>query len=146
MRKDTKVEDLKDYIDSEDLSSRAVTIDAIAVDESESEFLTEEIVEESNSENIDLSKYKEYEAQLEPLIEEGCIDAFDNVEYLADLDSVDEFDLEDSTEELFPGVRVLKRKVLTEDDADEILENAINSKKSLSEELFPGVTVIKKEK
>lgn len=146
MRKDTKVEDLKDYIDSEDLSSRAVTIDAIAVDESESEFLTEEIVEESNSKNVDLSKYKEYEAQLEPLIEEGYIDAFDNVEYLADLDSIDEFDLEDSTEELFPGVRVLKRKVLTEDDADEILENAINSKKSLSEELFPGVTVIKKEK
>lgn len=145
MRKDTKVEDLKDYIDSEDLSSRAVTIEAIATDESESDFLSGEIVDKLSVSDTDLSKYKDYEAELEPLIEDGYVDAFDNIEYLADLESVDEFDLDDSTEELFPGVRVLKRKSLTEDDADAILENAINSKKSLSEELFPGVKVTRKE-
>ena len=37
------------------------------------------------------------------------VDAFDNIEYIDDLDFLAE-DLDDYTEELFPGFRVLKKK------------------------------------
>ncbi|MGL5820070.1 MAG: hypothetical protein ACRCYE_00325 [Sarcina sp.] len=117
MNKDSKVEDLKDYIDGNDLSSRAIQIEAIAKDQLESEFLKEEV--ETDLEDIDIegSKYAEYEKALKDILGEDdeYVDAFENVTYLADIDGIEEFDLDDSTEELFPGVRILKKK----DDNDD---------------------------
>ncbi|WP_066873702.1 hypothetical protein [Clostridium mediterraneense] len=112
MSRDSKVEDLKEYIEDEELATRAINIDAIAVDELESNFLlseidTDEVVE---NEKMNFSKYNEYEKEILELDEEEYLDAFENVEYLADIEDLDEFDLDDSTEELFPGVRILKKK------------------------------------
>ena len=111
MSRDSKVEDLNEYIEGEELSTRAINIDAIAVDELESNFLLTEIEVDEAAENneVDLSKYNEYEKELLEFDEE-YLDAFENVEYLADIEALDEFDLDDSTEELFPGVRILKKK------------------------------------
>lgn len=112
MSRDSKVEDLKQYIEDEELATRAINIDAIAVDELESDFLlsemdTDEVIED---EKMDFSKYNDYEKEILGLDEEEYLDAFENVEYLADIEDLDEFDLDDSTEELFPGVRILKKK------------------------------------
>ena len=119
MNKDSKVEDLKDYIDTSDLSSRAISIDAIAVDEIESEFLNEEISSDLEAIDVDSSKYQEYEKALKNILgdEEGeYVDAFENIVYLADLEDIEEYDLDDSTEEIFPGVRTLKKKVEEDDE------------------------------
>ena len=118
MNKNSKVEDLKDYIDTDDLSSRAISIDAIAVDEIESEFLNEEINSDLEAIDVDSSKYQEYEKALKNILgeEEEYVDAFENIVYLADLEDVEEYDLDDSTEEIFPGVRTLKKKAEEEEE------------------------------
>lgn len=110
MSKDSKVEDLKDYISEEDLSSRAIKIEAIATDEIESDFLNDEISDDLEAIDVNSSKYKEYEEALKNILgdDEEYVDAFENVVYIADINEIEEFDLDDSTEELFPGVRVLK--------------------------------------
>ncbi|MGL4741804.1 MAG: hypothetical protein ACRC41_13500 [Sarcina sp.] len=112
MSRDSKVEDLKDYIDGEDLSSRAIQIEAIAKDELESNFLKEEVATDLEDVDTQSSKYAEYEKALKDILGEDdeYVDAFENVTYLADIDGIEEFDLDDSTEELFPGVRILKKK------------------------------------
>ena len=38
------------------------------------------------------------------------VDAFDNIEYIEDLDFEEDEDIDTMTEEIFPGVRKLKRK------------------------------------
>ncbi|MGL4989844.1 MAG: hypothetical protein ACRC57_01585 [Sarcina sp.] len=118
MSKDSKVEDLKDYISGEELSSRAIQIDAIATDELESEFLKDEIATDLEAIDVDSSKYKEYEEALKDILgeDEEYIDAFDNIVYIADINEIEEFDLDDSTEEVFPGVRVIKKKEEENDD------------------------------
>ncbi|MGL4656125.1 MAG: hypothetical protein ACRCWM_09630 [Sarcina sp.] len=119
MSKDSKVEDLKDYIDTNDLSSRAISIDAIAVDEIESEFLNDEISSDIEAIDVDSSKYQEYEKALKDILgdDDGeYVDAFENIVYLADIEGIEEYDLDGSTEEIFPGVRALKKK---DDEEDE---------------------------
>ena len=120
MSKDSKVEDIKDYIENGDLSTRAIQIEAIATDESESDFLKEETISDVEEIDVDSSKYKEYEKALKDLLgdDEGeeYVDAFENIVYLEDLDGVDTMDLDGSTDEVFPGVRVLKPK---KDEAEE---------------------------
>ncbi|MGL5068487.1 MAG: hypothetical protein ACRC6T_11830 [Sarcina sp.] len=121
MSKDSKVEDLKEYIDTTDLSSRAVTIDAIAVDQLESEFLNDEIASDVEAINVDSSKYQEYEKALKEILgsdDEEYVDAFENIVYLADIDGIEEYDLDGSTQEIFPGVRALKKK-----DSEEEVDN-----------------------
>ncbi|WP_297521572.1 hypothetical protein [uncultured Clostridium sp.] len=121
MSRDSKVEDLNEYIDTSDLSSRAITIDAIATDQLESEFLNDEITSDVEEINVDSSKYQEYEKALKDLLgdtEEEYVDAFENIVYLADLDGIEEYDLDGSTQEIFPGVRALKKK-----DSEEEVDN-----------------------
>lgn len=93
----------KDGIDME-----AVKIEGISKNLEENEMLLNELKEddllgeESNDSHI-LDEYEkldngEYE------------DAFEHIEYLEELDSVVDEDLEDLTEEIFPGVRRVKRE------------------------------------
>lgn len=117
--RDSKVEDLKDYIEDSDLSSRAVAIEAIATDENESVFLSNEVESDVQEIDVDGSKYKEYEDALKQILgdDDGeYVDAFENIVYLEDLEGVDPLDLDDSTEEIFPGVRILKPKKEEEED------------------------------
>ena len=119
MSKDSKVEDIKDYIDGNDLSTRAIQIEAIATNETESDFLKEETISDVEDLDVDGSKYKEYEKALKDLLgedESEYVDAFENIVYLEDLEGVDTMDLDGSTDEVFPGVRILKPK---KDEAEE---------------------------
>lgn len=96
-----------DCLKEEGIDVRAIKIEDIAKTIEENEFLEAEyksmleaLKEEANMEenNEDVEKQNlEY------------VDAFDNIEYIDDLDFLSE-DLDDSTEELFPGFRVLKKK------------------------------------
>lgn len=96
-----------DCLKEEGIDVRAIKIEDIAKTIEENEFLEAEyksmleaLKEEANMEenNEDVEKQNlEY------------VDAFDNIEYIDDLDFLAE-DLDDYTEELFPGFRVLKKK------------------------------------
>ena len=97
-----------DCLKEEGIDVRAIKIEDIAKTIEENEFLEAEyksmleaLKEETNMEE------EEYE------IEEGenleYVDAFDHIEYIDDLDYLEE-DLDEATEEIFPGFRVLKKK------------------------------------
>ncbi|WP_294186227.1 hypothetical protein [uncultured Clostridium sp.] len=96
-----------DCLKEEGIDVRAIRIEDIAKTIEENEFLEAEyksmleaLKEEANMEENDEDVEKQ---NLE------YVDAFDNIEYIDDLDFLAE-DLDDSTEELFPGFRVLKKK------------------------------------
>lgn len=99
---------------------RAIKIEDIAKDLEENKVLEEELKAEFENlrlenedneedymedESIDLDSYVD-----EPLENEEYEDAFEHIEYLEDLDISDEDSLDEMTDELFPGVRVLKKK------------------------------------
>ena len=98
-----------DCLEEEGIDTRAIKIEDIAKNIEENEFLE-----------------AEYKKMLEALKEEAenrvaednetidndnsdYVDAFDHIEYIDDLDYLDE-DLDESTEEVFPGFRRLKKK------------------------------------
>ena len=56
------------------------------------------------------SNEKEYSVDLENYLEEDYVDAFENIVYLDDIGLDEEESLEDSTIELYPGVRTVSLK------------------------------------
>lgn len=93
----------KDGIDME-----AVKIERIAKSLEENEMLLTELKEEDllGEESNDSHILDEYEK-----LDNGEYeDAFEHIEYLEELDSVVDEDLDDLTEEIFPGVRRVKRE------------------------------------
>lgn len=93
---------------------RAINIEEIAKTVEENEYLEKEYIKAVESSEEKVEEVKECltaEEFLKDLGDESdYIDAFDHIEYLEDEDFFDEANLEDLTEEVFPGVRKLKVK------------------------------------
>lgn len=98
-----------DCLKEEGIDVRAIKIEDIAKNVEENEFLESEYKSmlEALKEEANNRVEEEYEAEENDNIE--YVDAFDHIEYIDDLDYLDE-DLDESTEELFPGFRVLKKR------------------------------------
>ena len=101
-----------DCLKEQGIDVRAIKIEDIAKTLEENEFLEaeykrmlESLKEEENSQ---LENTEEF------IIEEGesseYIDAFDHIEYIDDLECLEDNDFEEITEEVFPGFRRLKSK------------------------------------
>lgn len=98
-----------DCLKEEGIDVRAIKIEDIAKNVEENEFLEAEykkmleaLKEEETSKLEEVNEYED-EGSLE------YIDAFDHIEYIDDLDYLEE-DFDDTTEEVFPGFRRLKKK------------------------------------
>lgn len=102
-----------DCLKEEGIDVRAIKIEDIAktveeneILEAEYKSLLEALKEEGNKtlgdEEYNEDEFIENDSQLE------YVDAFDNIEYIDDLDFEEE-DLDDITEEVFPGFKILKR-------------------------------------
>ncbi len=98
-----------DCLKEEGIDVRAIKIEDIAKTVEENEFLEAEYKSmlEALKEEANMSEEDDYKAEENDNLE--YVDAFDHIEYIDDLDFLDE-DLDESTEELFPGFRVLKKK------------------------------------
>ena len=98
-----------DCLKEEGIDVRAIKIEDIAKNVEENEFLESEYKSmlEALKEEANNRVEEEYEAEGNDNIE--YVDAFDHIEYIDDLDYLDE-DLDEATEELFPGFRVLKKR------------------------------------
>lgn len=122
-------------LELEGIDTKAIRIEDIAKTKEENSVLEEEFLddlkasldeaelEEIEEENMDLQEiYKKFGSSLnisdnyediheEELENEVYEDAFDHMEYLDDLALLDEADFEEMTEEIYPGVRRLIKKV-----------------------------------
>lgn len=102
-------------LEEEGIDIRAIKIEDIAKTVEENEFLEAELkkaVEEAR-EAEDAKIEKESTTAEEFLGEEEeteYVDAFEHIEYIDDVEFFDELNLEEMTEEVFPGVRRLKTK------------------------------------
>ncbi|WP_300385941.1 hypothetical protein [Clostridium sp.] len=97
-----------DCLEEEGIDVRAIQIEDIAKNIEENEFLEEEY-----KNMLEIFKREEKETKEEELLENEnmeYVDAFDNIEYIEDLDLEEDDDLDNITEEVFPGVRKLKHK------------------------------------
>lgn len=95
-------------LEMEGIDIKAVNIDSIAKKEEENAFLEKELLD-SNF----LAEVKEAEANWGVKAEDYNLDyedAFDHIEYIEDIDFNDDLFLEENTEELFPGLRRVKKK------------------------------------
>lgn len=98
-------------LEEQGIDTKAINIEEIAKTIEENKFLEEELVklyELDSEEKKDMASL-EIEDQLTEKNNEEYIDAFDYIEYIEDLDANDEVCLEELTEEIFPGVRRMKR-------------------------------------
>lgn len=93
--------------------SRAINIESIAKNLDENKYLEEEykkmiemIKEEHNYEE---EEAKTFDFSILDSDDSEYVDAFDHIEYIDDLDFEAEEDLESLTEEIFPGVRKIKK-------------------------------------
>ena len=93
--------------------SRAINIESIAKNLDENKYLEEEykkmiemIKEEHNYEE---EETKTFDFSILDSDDSEYVDAFDHIEYIDDLDFEAEEDLESLTEEIFPGVRKIKK-------------------------------------
>ena len=99
-------------LEEEGIDTRAIRIEDIAKDVEENEFLEEELKKELDAQREErveenqklLEEYRRLLAE-----EENCEyeDAFEHIEYL-EQDIFDDETLEDMTEEIYPGMRILK--------------------------------------
>ena len=94
--------------------SRAINIESIAKNLDENKYLEEEykkmiemIKEEHNYEEEE--ETKTFDFSILDSDDSEYVDAFDHIEYIDDLDFEAEEDFEDLTEEVFPGVRRIKK-------------------------------------
>ena len=97
-----------DCLEEDGIDVRAIQIEDIAKSIEENEFLEEEY-----KKMLEIFKREEEEAREEELLQiedMEYVDAFDNIEYIEDLDFEEDEDIDTITEEIFPGVRKLKRK------------------------------------
>lgn len=110
------------------IDTKAIKIEDIAKTKEENEILEEEFLNdlkaslredelhEINEDNLDLKEiYNKYgkasDSFDESLAEEEYEDAFDHVEYLDEIGLTNDVDMEEMTEELYPGIRKLKKRV-----------------------------------
>ena len=102
-----------DCLVEEGIDVRAIKIEEIAKNVEENEFLEAEykrMLESLKEEELkDENSNEEEEYILSENNSEDYVDAFDHIEYIDDLDYLEE-DLDESTEEVFPGFRRLKKK------------------------------------
>jgi len=111
------------------IDTKAIKIEDIAKTKEENELLEEEFLndlksslsedelQEIDEDNLELKDiYNKFGKSLESFDnssfeEEGYEDAFDHVEYLDEIGLENDMNLEEMTEELYPGVRTLKKRV-----------------------------------
>ena len=113
-------------LEMEGIDTKAIKIEDIAKTKEENEILEEEFfndlkaslsedeLQEINEDNLDLKeiydKFGKTSNLLEDLPAEECYeDAFDHVEYLDEIGLTNDVDIEEMTEELYPGIRKLKK-------------------------------------
>ena len=67
--------------------------------------LIDELLEENREEDIE----EEIDIDIQSELEEDYIDAFDNIVYLDEIGVEEDSELDELTEEIYPGIRKLKR-------------------------------------
>ncbi|WP_160687017.1 hypothetical protein [Clostridium sp. C2-6-12] len=114
-------------LEMDGIDTKAIKIEEIAKSKEENEILEEEFfndlkaslsedeLEEINEDNLDLKEIynkfgKTSDLTDEFLADEEYEDAFDHIEYLDEIGLTNDVDLEEMTEELYPGIRKLKRE------------------------------------
>ncbi|MBU3087471.1 hypothetical protein [Clostridium gasigenes] len=105
-----------DCLQQEGIDVRAIKIEEISKTVEENEILEAKF--KTELEKLRLETDKELEEKTitaeEFLVEDDAeteyVDAFENIEYLDDMELFDELNLEEMTEEVFPGVRRFKNK------------------------------------
>ncbi|GAB6170247.1 hypothetical protein JCM1393_27070 [Clostridium carnis] len=98
-------------LEEQGIDVRAINIEEIAKTVEENEYLEEEFKKSINEKEFENKEDLILTAE-DFLKDEGFneyIDAFENVEYIEDIEVLGEGTLDDLTEEIFPGVRKLKR-------------------------------------
>lgn len=114
-------------LEMEGIDTKAIKIEDIAKSKEENEILEEEFfndlkaslsedeLQEINEDNLDLKEiYNKFGKTSDlfdaPIAAEEYEDAFDHVEYLDEIGLTNDVDIEEMTEELYPGIRKLKRE------------------------------------
>lgn len=102
-----------DCLKEEGIDVRAIKIEDIAKNVEENAFLEEEykkmlalLKEEGSLDKLEDDNFDELKGDEN----QEYIDAFDHIEYIDDVELLDEENFEEATEEIFPGVRKLKTK------------------------------------
>lgn len=102
-----------DCLKEEGIDVRAIKIEDIAKNVEENAFLEEEykkmlalLKEEGSLDKLEDDTFDELKGDEN----QEYIDAFDHIEYIDDLEVLDEENFDEATEEIFPGVRKLKTK------------------------------------
>lgn len=102
-----------DCLKEEGIDVRAIKIEDIAKNVEENTFLEEEykkmlalLKEEGSLDKLEDNTFDELKGEES----QEYIDAFDHIEYIDDLELLDEENFDEATEEIFPGVRKLKTK------------------------------------
>lgn len=102
-----------DCLKEEGIDVRAIKIEDIAKNVEENAFLEEEyrkmlalLKEEGSLDKLEDDTFDELKGEEN----QEYIDAFDHIEYIDDLELLDEENFDEATEEIFPGVRKLKTK------------------------------------
>lgn len=102
-----------DCLKEEGIDVRAIKIEDIAKNVEENAFLEEEykkmlalLKEEGSLDKLEDDTFDELKGDEN----QEYIDAFDHIEYIDDLELLDEENFDEATEEIFPGVRKLKTK------------------------------------
>lgn len=101
-------------LELEGVDTKAIKIEDIAKAVEENKHLEEELKKAlENTQNDDEEIVVNWDKVGLKEQEEEYEDAFEHIEYIEDMDEAlnDELQLEELTEELFPGVRKLKRKL-----------------------------------
>ena len=91
---------------------RAIKIEDIAKNVDENKFIEEELKKAMDS-ALDLhleANEEEYSVKLGDYLEDDYVDAFENIVYLDDIGLDEEESLEDTTVELYPGLRAVSLK------------------------------------
>ena len=91
---------------------RAINIDDIAKTVEENSFIEDELkksLELLNEENREEDIEEEIDIDIQSELEEDYIDAFDNIVYLDEIGVEEDSELDELTEEIYPGIRKLKR-------------------------------------
>lgn len=92
---------------------RAINIDDIAKTVEENSFIEEELkkaLELLNDKNKEEDIEENIEIDIKSELEEDYIDAFDNIVYLDEIGVEEDSELDELTEEIYPGIRKLKKK------------------------------------
>ena len=98
-----------DCLKEEGIDVRAIKIEDIAKNIEENEFLETEYKNLLQALKEEQDSKLDYETTSEEQDDLEYVDAFENIEYIDDLDYLEE-DLDEATEEIFPGFRILKKK------------------------------------